>query len=454
MCRELDTLRQSILAYAKGFDARSLTPVQAGDVIRACAHIESSVASIKALAAARSAEGNSWRREGYRSAADQLAHEAGMSPAAAKRALATGQRMADQPEVALAALTGELSLEKAAAVSDCVAANPGKARELIEKARTSSVPELVDEVARTKATGVDLEARRQQIHAERSVKFFRDPGGCAHTRVSGHPEDQAALSRMITPVRRRLHQLARQADRFETFDALDYDALITLANIAVGKTATLNFSDLIDLGLFPQVKAGLLEPPAAPEANLFTALDPESPPEPLQPPKRRPQLPGGPAEVLIRVDYAALLRGFPADGEVCEMAGHGPIPLSVVEAFLATENAFLIGLLTRGEEVLQVYRHGRRYPNAAQKSALDWLYPTCAVAGCNATTRLQTDHREDYSRTHFTVLDLLDRLCTHHHNLNTRDNWALLPGIGKRRFVPPDHPLHPRQAGASPPRPA
>ncbi len=128
MCRELRALRQSMAAYAGQFDARSLTPGQAGEVVRLCAQVEASAASIKALAAARSAEGNDWQLDGYRSPADQLAHETGISPAAAKRALETGRRMADQPEVASAALSGELSLEQATSVSDGVAADPTKAR--------------------------------------------------------------------------------------------------------------------------------------------------------------------------------------------------------------------------------------------------------------------------------------------------------------------------------------
>ena len=46
---------------------------------------------------------------------------------------------------------------------------------------------------------------------------------------------------------------------------------------------------------------------------------------------------------------------------------------------------------------------------------------------------------------HTTILDLLDRLCPHHHDLKTIDNWALVEGRGKRAFVPPDDPRHPRR---------
>jgi hypothetical protein len=57
---------------------------------------------------------------------------------------------------------------------------------------------------------------------------------------------------------------------------------------------------------------------------------------------------------------------------------------------------------------------------------------------------LEVDHRDDWAKTRRTIFDLLDRLCRHHHDLKTRDNWALVDGRGKRAFVPPDDRRHPR----------
>ena len=58
---------------------------------------------------------------------------------------------------------------------------------------------------------------------------------------------------------------------------------------------------------------------------------------------------------------------------------------------------------------------------------------------------LENDHRVDWAASHTTILDLLDRLCPHHHDLKTIDNWALVDGRGKRAFVAPGDPRHPRQ---------
>jgi hypothetical protein len=475
MCQGLRTLRQSIGVYAGSFDARLLTPAQAAEVVGLCAQIEASAASVKALAAARCAEGKEWERRGYRSAADQLADQAGMSPGAAKRALETGRRMADQPEVAQAALAGTLSMEQATAVSDGAAANPDKARELIEAAKQGSLPELNEAVAKVKADSTDLEARRKARHTKRSFRRWTDRDGALQAHLYGHPEDGAGLWRMLDPIRRRLNIIRRQAGGdIETLDALDYDALMTMARIAVGKDSELTWADLQGLGLFPQVGTSVVtgtasrpdNPPNGP-ASLFSSADPAEPgelaggaeprpPDPAPPPeakaKRPKKLAGSPLQVMIRVDFEALFRGVPLDGELCEIAGYGPVPVSVVEDLIATENPFIIGILTKGQALTGVYHHGR-HPNAYQRSALDFLHPTCAVAGCSSRAGLQYDHREDYANTGITAFDLLDRLCRHHHDLKTHQRWGLVEGRGKRAFVPPEDPRHPK-FGPSPPGPS
>jgi len=110
MCRQLDELCESVVDYARRFDVGVLTPAQAGTVVERCARMEGSIAAMRALAAARSAEGESWKKEGCRSpAVEQLGRKTGTSPTATRRALETGRRLREQPEVADAALGGALS---------------------------------------------------------------------------------------------------------------------------------------------------------------------------------------------------------------------------------------------------------------------------------------------------------------------------------------------------------
>ena len=132
---------------------------------------------------------------------------------------------------------------------------------------------------------------------------------------------------------------------------------------------------------------------------------------------------------------------------MCEIAGFGPVAVSAVRDLIDTADPFLAAVVTRGEAVVGVAHLGRR-PSASQQSALEWLYPTFAVEGCSASTWLENDHRVEWASSHVTVFDLLDRLCSHHHDLKSLDGWGLVEGTGKRAFVPPDDPRHLRHAGA------
>jgi hypothetical protein len=160
----------------------------------------------------------------------------------------------------------------------------------------------------------------------------------------------------------------------------------------------------------------------------------------------------GRAKILARVDLAALLRGYPLGGETCEIAGFVPVAVSAVRDLLDGGDPFLAAVVTDGEAVVGVAHLGRR-PRAVQQTALEWLYPTCAAAGCTATAHLEIDHNLPWATSHLTVFDLLDRLCPHHHDLKTLEGWALVERRGRRDFVPPDDPRHPGRAH-DPPRAA
>jgi hypothetical protein len=123
------------------------------------------------------------------------------------------------------------------------------------------------------------------------------------------------------------------------------------------------------------------------------------------------------------------------------------VAVSTVRDLVEGGDPIVAAILTKGRELVGVAHLGRR-PRAYQQSALQWLYPSCAVKDCPAQARLEMDHRVDWARTHYTVFDLLDLLCHHHHALKTRSNWALVTGTGKREFVPPSDPRHPRYGPA------
>ena len=224
-------------------------------------------------------------------------------------------------------------------------------------------------MAKVKAARSDQEQRRRDRHAKRSLRHWTDRDGAWHAHLYGHPDHGASLWRMLDPIRRRLNIMRRQSGAaHESLDALDYDAVMTMAAIATGHDGELSLADLVELGLFPQLDtpplAGRPAPPSTPAADpdLFTPADPDDPAQaadgdrtattaaaaPASKQGRRPKkLAGSPLRVMIRVDFDALLRGVALEGELCEIAGYGPVPVSLVEDLLATKNPFIIGILTK-----------------------------------------------------------------------------------------------------------
>jgi hypothetical protein len=189
-------------------------------------------------------------------------------------------------------------------------------------------------------------------------------------------------------------------------------------------------------------KEGRREPHEAYAADALAELARRADRAPNGKPARR-------TKILARVDLTRLLGNHPVGDEVCELAGYGPVAPSAIRDLLDTEDPFLAAVATKGKEVVGVAHLGRR-PNAHQQTALEWLYPTCAAEGCTSLVYLENDHRKNWADTHTTVFELLDRLCAHHHHLKTTEHWALVEGRGRRRFVPPDDPRHPRNAHAPP----
>ena len=153
---------------------------------------------------------------------------------------------------------------------------------------------------------------------------------------------------------------------------------------------------------------------------------------------------------LLRVDLEALTRGAVEGEELCELTGIGPVPVGNARGLLGESILKLV--FTRGRDVATVVHLGRG-PNAAQKIALLWSQPLCSNEACPNRWRTQVDHRNDWPKCRVTELANLDHLCPHDHRLKTTKGWALVEGAGRRPFVAPDDPRHPRfwKRSADPP---
>jgi hypothetical protein len=351
--------------------------------------------SAKTLLARRVADASTWQGEGYRSAAEQLAALAGSSVSTARNALETSREVKALPATAAAMRAGKLSPAKAEAIASAATVAPDAEAELLAGAH-EPVASVREKCLAAKA--IDREAAHKRIKQGRYAREFTDKEGAWNFVARGTPEDGAKFRFALDPIVDEMFKAARAEDRKETRDAYAFDALIELGERASGAGSS--------------------------DGEGSRAKKPS------------PRFYG-----LIRVDLEALVRGSVDGCEICEIAGLGPVPVATARELLG--EAILKLVITKGVDVINVTHLGRS-PTVAQRVALWWQSPVCTAAGCTRSRRLENDHQIGWAETHRTVLGELDPLCTHEHRLKTLYGWALVAGTGKRPFVPPDDPRHPK----------
>jgi hypothetical protein len=374
--------------------------------------IERDAASAKTLLAKRVEEGNTWRSAGFRSAAEQLAAIAGSTVTAEKKAIEMSRRVRKLPKTAAAMRKGKLSPAKAEAIADAAKVAPEAEDQLLDGAEEKPLAELREECLKAKAVNVDK--TRKRIHRERRCGAHIDSEGAWNLYARGPNDLGAGFMSRLQPLIDAEFKLARAEGRNEPLAAYAFDALMKLASPP--------------------------DDPAEPGADERQRTAGPITSEPVKTPARPKPTPAK-YLALIRIDHEALVRGAVDGEETCEIAGHGPIPVSVARTLLG--DAILKLVVTKGVDVANVTHLGRS-PTMAQRVALWWRSPECTREGCTRTQRLENDHREGWAETKRTRVDELDPLCAHDHDLKTYDGWMLVDGTGKRPMVPRDDPRHPR----------
>jgi hypothetical protein len=135
--------------------------------------------------------------------------------------------------------------------------------------------------------------------------------------------------------------------------------------------------------------------------------------------------PVGPG-VVVLVDLPALAHGNVEGDEVCLVPGYGDVPVGVARRLL-DDNAFVIGVLRDGTNVLAVKGFGRRFPTAVRtaltvESVLRDGELRCAHPGCDR--RIVTwDHVVGVAQGGASVKENGQPLCFEHNNdKGIRDN--------------------------------
>jgi hypothetical protein len=364
-----------------GTEFDQLDAAEAAHLVEVCAEAERLLAAMRILATATLENKTLWRREGFRSAAAWMAWKTGTAVGPAIATLEMAGLLKDLPLLAAAFADGRLSEAQAREIAEVASAVPEAQEQLIEAAGKLSLRGLREECQRVEAAALtDEDERHRRVHKQRCTRAWVRRG-VGHFGATMTPDE---LALFVAGLNARTDDIVADGivgGWFESREAHSVDALIDLAR--------------------PDSAA-----PAGPNTMVH-----------------------------VVVDYDALVRGQTVAGETCEIPGIGPIPVSVARSM--SQDAILKVLITKGVDVVTVAHAGYTIP-AHLRSALDVRDPKCIVPTCEIRRRLQTDHRNTYSRTGVTKLEDLARLCPWHHYQKTFLGYTYRGGPGTWEWIPPE----------------
>ena len=403
-----------LCSVADSTDPGSWSATEAEAVVAATTSLVNAAGYLGVVAAKRVGETGAHQRCGDRTEAHHLARVSGIGVGAARTALITLERAGSLASTRAAMARGELSGRQAAAITEAAAVDPSAEGRLLRMAKARGIGQLEEECARVRAAAApdDEAERHRRARSERGCWTRNNRDGSAEVRYRSTVDDVAEIWSVIAAYRDRLFRDGtHDPDNPTSFAQRAADGLVDMAR-------------------------------AAARSGGMAVAEPTLPLDGLAPERPAPT----PAKVIVRIDWDALVRGYPIDGETSEIAGIGPVPVQAVRDMIASGDPFLAAVVTQGQNVHTVAHLGRQ-PNASQRTPLEWLNPRCRAERCDRTIGLEVDHRIDWEPTKVTLLDWLEWMCRHHHLLKTNEGWRLVPGTGIRPFVPPTDPRHPSRAG-------
>ena len=350
------------------------------------AEAERVAAAGKALMARRVADSGAWRSSGEKSPAHWMASKTGTSVGQAVNVLETAARLTELPQTEQALRSGELSETQAKEIASAAAAAPGKEGDLLKVAAKEDLLTLKERCARVKAATVADESERySRVHRRRRLRTWTDQEGAFRLDAVLTPDSGAKVMAALEPYRERVFRAARKQGRREPYEAYAADALVEMAeNSGSG-------------------------------SNKPDRMNPKN-------------------MVHVFVDHAALVRGHTEDGEMCEIAGVGPVPVATARALAA--DAWLKVLVSDGVDIKTVSHPGRTIP-ARIRTALVARGYVCARPGCGTRRHLQIDHIKPVEEGGPTELVNLDWLCPHDHYLKTHKGYVLAGPPEARTWHPP-----------------
>jgi len=280
-------------------------------------------------------------------------------------------------DAARAALrSGELSGTQAVEVARGAIVAPNTETQLLNLAKHATVRDLRDATNRVVAAATDETERHRQVHKSRYLKWWVGEDGACNLKGRMTVANGALVKAALAPFEDLIFKQARKSGVHERPEAYAADALMALCEKATSKQSSESGGKAI-------------------RSN---------------------------AVINIRVDIDALKRGHSENGEICEIAGVGPIPVASATEYLG--EAFLKLLVVDGVDIKTVAHMGRAIP-APLRTAVEERDRVCQVPTCDMTIGLEIDHIKPFAEGGPASLENLVRLCKRHHLQKTQDGYRL-----------------------------
>lgn len=340
------------------------------------------------IAVARVNSSGAWADGKARSAEDWVSRTTGASWGDAKGRVDLAGSLRKLPETTQALVEGRISGTQAALIAAGGTVDPRAERRLLDLASRASHTELRDASRRVVATANgQADDEQAVVHRTRFLRTWID--GHGGFRIEGRltKAEGAKVVAVLEPLMETEFTDARRQGRRESQDAYRADALVEMAERA--RTDGRRGGASADGAYDPK------------------ALARQAPPS---------------AHVIVRVDHAALVRGYVEGEEVCEIVGVGPVPVADLQHFMS--DPYLQILLTKGTDLVAASTKTRGIRLPLREALID-RDRVCVVPGCGISKGLEFDHLIPFAQGGETSIDNLQRLCKHHHRMKTAGHATL-----------------------------
>jgi hypothetical protein len=303
---KLDDVVAELSVYVAGLDPKRMTGADAVHLVEVAAEGERLFAAARVLGAKRAVATRAWARTSHAARPEQwFATVCGVSERAARQALVIADRLDELPETEDRLRSGKLSVAQAAQVTAGASVDPSAELRLLLVAERKGYRELCASKERVIAAATDEDKARALAHRERHFRTWTR-GYATHGTFSGPTDEVELLLSALKPGEKIAYENGRKTEHHEGADAYRFDALIALAQRSSSARVT------------------------EADESIDRSRD----------------------VTRIRIDLNSLLSGRTEPGEVCEIPGIGPVPVSHARKVLS--HGLLELVITDGVDVQTV----------------------------------------------------------------------------------------------------